>query len=192
MSFHNALWKAALAAKRLIRTRPSWSHKLKRDSSEKATWCQSACQALCSWAHCKRCHLWFAVRGVGYKGTLARSPRCSRHQSIGEDDNSIPVAVNRRFANFLEKTLLWFTAMQSRCRSLCADVIFCRLMTIFQVFRCWSVNWFQTRITVKLFCCTQFSYSLIETSFFSKANNPPTFKLHKLLKFLLFPTWRHS
>ncbi|GFV03278.1 hypothetical protein TNCV_4018751 [Trichonephila clavipes] len=40
--------------------RSSWSHKLKRDSSEKTTWCQSACQALCSCAHCRRCRHWFA------------------------------------------------------------------------------------------------------------------------------------
>ncbi|GFT12458.1 uncharacterized protein TNCV_4336211 [Trichonephila clavipes] len=38
--------------------RPSWSPKLKRDSSEKTTWCHSACQALCSRAHCRRSRRW--------------------------------------------------------------------------------------------------------------------------------------
>ncbi|GFX09847.1 hypothetical protein TNCV_2688891 [Trichonephila clavipes] len=33
-------------AQSLTRIRPSWSHKLKRNTSEKTTWGQSACQAL--------------------------------------------------------------------------------------------------------------------------------------------------
>ena len=51
-------------------TRPSWSHKLKRNSSKKITWRQSVCQALCSWAHFRRTRWWFAVRG----GSFIKAP----------------------------------------------------------------------------------------------------------------------
>ncbi|GFU97255.1 uncharacterized protein TNCV_162711 [Trichonephila clavipes] len=78
--------------------RPSWSHKLKCDSSEETTWCQSACQALCSGAHCRYSHRWFAVRGILYKGTLARNPLCSRRRRIDETDISTRVAVDQRAA----------------------------------------------------------------------------------------------
>ncbi|GFW63029.1 hypothetical protein TNCV_4453771 [Trichonephila clavipes] len=46
MSFDKALCKAAFTGIASARMRPSWSHRLKRDSSEKTTWCQSACQVL--------------------------------------------------------------------------------------------------------------------------------------------------
>ncbi|GFY07326.1 hypothetical protein TNCV_5085131 [Trichonephila clavipes] len=36
------------------------------------------------------------------------------------------------------------------------------------------------------------SYCAIGKFFFSKANNPPPFKLHKLLKFLLISSWMHT
>ncbi|GFX56700.1 uncharacterized protein TNCV_494481 [Trichonephila clavipes] len=97
--------------------RPSWSHKLKRDSSEKTTWCQSACQALFSRVHCRRNRRWFALKEILYKGTLARNPRCSRRRRIDEADISTPVEVQRA-ANCLEEAVRSFTAMQSRCRSL--------------------------------------------------------------------------
>ncbi|GFV72527.1 uncharacterized protein TNCV_2763911 [Trichonephila clavipes] len=79
--------------------RPSWSFKLKRESSERATWCQSACQALCSWVYCRRSRQWFAVRRILYKDTLARNPRSSRHRQIDEADISLPAAVEQHAAN---------------------------------------------------------------------------------------------
>ncbi|GFV13079.1 uncharacterized protein TNCV_4714041 [Trichonephila clavipes] len=103
---------------RITRIRPSWSLKLKRDSSEKTIWCQSACQALCSGAHCRRSRRWFAVRGILYKGTLARNPRCVRRRRIDEANISTPVAVDQRAANCLEEAVRSFTTMRSRCRSL--------------------------------------------------------------------------
>ncbi|GFT43057.1 uncharacterized protein TNCV_3768981 [Trichonephila clavipes] len=74
---------------------PSWSHKLKCDSFEKTTWCQSACQALCSLVHCRRSRRWCAVRRILYKGSFARHPQCSRRQRIDEADISTPVAVDQ-------------------------------------------------------------------------------------------------
>ncbi|GFX43354.1 uncharacterized protein TNCV_4873741 [Trichonephila clavipes] len=46
---------------------------------------------------------WFAVRGILYKGSLARNPRCSRRRRIDEADISVPVAVDQRAANCLGK-----------------------------------------------------------------------------------------
>ena len=71
MSFDKGLWKAALigiSSKKNVR--PSWSHKLKSDSSEKTTWCQSGCQVQCSWVHGRRSCQWFAERGTGIKALL--------------------------------------------------------------------------------------------------------------------------
>ncbi|GFU22094.1 uncharacterized protein TNCV_4300751 [Trichonephila clavipes] len=99
------------------------SHKLKRDSSEKTTLCQSACQALCSGAHCRSSRKWFVVRG-----TLACNSRCSRRRRIEEADISTPVAVDQGVANCLEEAVRLFTSLQSRGRSSRADVTFRRLI----------------------------------------------------------------
>ncbi|GFV14291.1 uncharacterized protein TNCV_807231 [Trichonephila clavipes] len=98
---------------------------------------------------------WFIVRGILYKGTLARNPRCSRHRRIDEADISTPVAVDQRAANYLEKAAKSFNAMRSRCRLSHADVTFRRPLPVFRVVRCSSVYCFQTRINVKLFHCTR-------------------------------------
>ncbi|GFU78824.1 uncharacterized protein TNCV_4771871 [Trichonephila clavipes] len=90
-----------------------------------------------------------------YKGTLARNPRCSRRRRIDEADVSTLVAVDQRVANCLEEAVRSFTAMRSRCRSPCADIIFRRPLPIFQVVRCSSVHCFLTRITVEQFYCTR-------------------------------------
>ncbi|GFV11554.1 uncharacterized protein TNCV_975461 [Trichonephila clavipes] len=79
--------------------RPSCPHRLKCDSSEKTTCWQSACQALCSFAHCRLSHRWLVVKRILYKDTLARNQRCSRHRRIHEVDISTPVAVDQRAAN---------------------------------------------------------------------------------------------
>ncbi|GFU50852.1 uncharacterized protein TNCV_1696211 [Trichonephila clavipes] len=92
-------------AQRLTRKRPSWYNKLKLDSSEKTTWCQSACQALCSRAHCRHSRRWFTVRGILCKDTLARNPRCSRRRRIDEADISKLVAVDQRASNRLEEAV---------------------------------------------------------------------------------------
>ncbi|GFY29843.1 uncharacterized protein TNCV_4071561 [Trichonephila clavipes] len=116
--------------------RPSWSHKFKRDSSEKTTWSKSACQVLCSSAHCRR------------------SRRCRRRR-IDETDVSTHVVVDKRAANCLEKAVRSFTAMRNRCRSSFSDVTFRHPRPVFQVVRCSSIHCFQTRITVELFRCTR-------------------------------------
>ena len=125
-------------------------------------------------------------RGVLYKCTLVRSPRCSRHRHIDEADTSTPVAVDQAAVNCLEKAAWSFTAMRNRCRSLRANVIFRRPLTIFRVVWWKLVHCFQTRITVELFRCTRSVIARMEKSSFSKTNNPPPFKLRKLLEFLLF------
>ncbi|GFY24993.1 hypothetical protein TNCV_2691841 [Trichonephila clavipes] len=43
--FHTNCMRCKSSSLKLTRMRPSWSHKLKRDSSEKTNWFQSACQA---------------------------------------------------------------------------------------------------------------------------------------------------
>ncbi|GFW99610.1 uncharacterized protein TNCV_3418431 [Trichonephila clavipes] len=137
--------------------RPSWSHKLKRDSSEKRTWCQSACQALCSSALCRPSRRLFVVREILYKGTLARNLRCRRRQRIDEAEINTPIAVDQRAADCLEEAVWLITAMWSRHRSSRADVTFFRPLPFFRVVRCSSVHCFQTRITVKLFRCPRAS-----------------------------------
>ena len=79
------------------------------------TLCQSACQALCSWAYCRCSHRWFAMRGIQYKGILARSPQCIRHRRIDKADISTPVAVECA-ANGLEEAAQSFTTMQNKCQ----------------------------------------------------------------------------
>ncbi|GFT00644.1 uncharacterized protein TNCV_141891 [Trichonephila clavipes] len=98
----------------------------------------SACQALCSRAHCRHSRRWLAVKGILYEGTFARNPRCSRRQRIDEADISTPVAVDQRATNYLEEAVRSFTAMRKRCRSLRADVIFRRPLSVFRVVRCSS------------------------------------------------------
>ncbi|GFU49795.1 uncharacterized protein TNCV_2930621 [Trichonephila clavipes] len=66
-----------------------------------------------------------------------------------------PVAIDQHATNCLEETVWSFTAMQSRCRSLRADVTFRRPLPVFQVVLCSSAHCFQTHITVELFRCTQ-------------------------------------
>ncbi|GFW29740.1 uncharacterized protein TNCV_3936071 [Trichonephila clavipes] len=100
----------------------------------------------------RRC---FAVRGILYKGKLARNPRCSRRQRNNESDISTPVAVDQRAVNCLEEAVLSFTAMQSRCRSLRADVTFRHPLPVFRVIRSTSVRCSQTRSTVELFRCSR-------------------------------------
>ena len=149
--------------------RPSWSHKLKRDSSEKTTWCQSACQALCSWAHCRRSHWWFALRGILHKRTLAHSPWCSRHRWIGKANISTLEAVDQHAINCLEEALQSFITMWRMCHSLRTDITFCHPLLVFQVVQCLSVHCFQMCITAELLRC----YCNIKKSSFSKADNSP-------------------
>ncbi|GFV83539.1 uncharacterized protein TNCV_5120291 [Trichonephila clavipes] len=78
-------------------------------------------------------------KGILYKGTLARNPRCSRRQRTDEAVISTPVEVNQRAANSLEEAVRSFTTMRSRCRSSCADVTFRRPLPVFRVVRCSSV-----------------------------------------------------
>ncbi|GFX27509.1 uncharacterized protein TNCV_4995641 [Trichonephila clavipes] len=109
--------------------RPSWSHKLNRDSSEKTTWCQSACQ---------------------------KAPLHAIHgaEDVDEADISTPLAVDQRAANCLEEAVRSFTAIRSRCRS-SSDVTFRRPLPVFRVVQCSSVHCFQTRITLELCRCTR-------------------------------------
>ena len=106
---------------------------MKRDSSEKTTWCQSACQTLCSCAHCRRSCQYFAVRGILYNDTLIRSPRCSRCRHINKADISTPVTVDQRAANCLEEAVRLFIALQNRFRSLMMSlsVFHCQFFELF-------------------------------------------------------------
>ncbi|GFT60007.1 hypothetical protein TNCV_2686921 [Trichonephila clavipes] len=58
----------------------------------------------------------FAVRGILYKGTLPRYPRCSRHRQNDEAGISTPVAVDQRAANCLEEAVWSFTPLRCRRR----------------------------------------------------------------------------
>ena len=166
-------------AKHLIRTWPSCSHKLKHDSSEKATWWQSACKALCSWAHCRRSCRWFAVKGILYKGTLARRPRCSRRRQFDEADISTPVAEDQRAANCLEEAVWYSPPWGARL----IIVLWCRLPSSTAGFlSCFvfvgpllpnSHHWGTIPLHTSC-CCT------IGQSSFQQADNPPQFKLRKL------------
>ena len=116
---------------------------------------QSARQSLCSRAHCSRRRLWFCVRGILYKGVLARSPRCSRRRRIGEADSNTPVAADQSVAKCLNEAIRSDTAMRTRCLPLRVDVTFRRPLPEFRVVRFSSVHCFQTRITVLLLRCTR-------------------------------------
>ncbi|GFU76616.1 uncharacterized protein TNCV_1272651 [Trichonephila clavipes] len=98
---------------------------------------------------------WFAVKGILYKGTLARNPRCRRRRRIDEADIITPVAVDQCAANCLEEAVRSLTTMWSRCRWSRSDVTFHRPLPVFRVVRCSSVYYFQTRITVELFHWTR-------------------------------------
>ncbi|GFU73641.1 uncharacterized protein TNCV_3969561 [Trichonephila clavipes] len=130
MSFDNALWKAAFT---------------RMASNTNAAIMAPQIEA----------RRWFAVKGVLYKGPLARNPWYSRRRRIDEADISTPVAVDQRATNHLEKAVRSFTAMQSKCPLSRADVTFRRPLPVFRVVRCSSVHCFQTRITLKLFRCTR-------------------------------------
>ncbi|PRD33449.1 UNVERIFIED_CONTAM: hypothetical protein NCL1_17557 [Trichonephila clavipes] len=73
--------------------------------------------------------------GILYKGTLARSPRCSTHPHT-------PVAVDQRAANILEEAVWSFTVMLSRCQLSHTDVTFRHQLPVFRVVRCTSVHCF--------------------------------------------------
>ena len=156
------------------------------------TWCQSACRALCSWTHCRCSRRRLVVKKILWKGTLTRSPRYSRHQRIDEVEINTPVAIDQRAANSLEEAVWSFTTMRSRCRS--------------------SLRWRHLpSSTASSFSCLVFVGPLLLNSHYcgtvplhtrfyyaigkstsSKADNPPPFKLRKLLKFLLLPSCRHT
>ncbi|GFV90009.1 uncharacterized protein TNCV_4643491 [Trichonephila clavipes] len=94
------------------------------------------------------------MKGILYKGTLARNSRCSRRRRIDEADISTPEAVDQRVTNYLEEAVQSFTTMRSLCQSSRADVTFRRPLLIFRAVRCSSVHCLQTRITVELVRCT--------------------------------------
>ncbi|GFU53669.1 uncharacterized protein TNCV_1470731 [Trichonephila clavipes] len=114
--------------------------------------------ASCKHAICttsRRSGRWFVVRGILYKFTLTRNPRCSTRRRIDEADISTPVALDQSAFNCLEETVGEFTVMRIRCRSSCADVIFRRPLPVFQIVQGSSAHCFKTRITVELFRSTR-------------------------------------
>ncbi|GFV41059.1 uncharacterized protein TNCV_2666501 [Trichonephila clavipes] len=127
---------------------------------------------------------------IRHKGTLARDLQCSRRRRIDKVDISTPVAVHQCAVNCLEEAVQSFIAMRIRCRSSRSDVTFRRLLPVFLVIRGSSVHCFQIRISVELFRRTS-SYCGLEKLSFSKADNPPPFRLRKLLEFLLIYPWMH-
>ncbi|GFT63790.1 hypothetical protein TNCV_3538711 [Trichonephila clavipes] len=76
----------------------------------------TACQALCSLAHCRRRRRWFDVKRILYRHFCTQSV-VQQTLTNWQTDNSTPVAVHRRAANCLEEAVLSFTAMLSRYRS---------------------------------------------------------------------------
>ncbi|GFT14207.1 hypothetical protein TNCV_4590971 [Trichonephila clavipes] len=91
--------------------RPSGSHKLKSDSSEKTAWCQSACKDLKSPLQTQTPMV--CLEGDSVKRDLARNPRSMRRRRIVEADISTPVAVDQRATNCLEEAVQSFTTMRS-------------------------------------------------------------------------------
>ncbi|GFW22248.1 uncharacterized protein TNCV_1430021 [Trichonephila clavipes] len=98
-------------------------------------------------------HRWFAVRGILYKGTLARNPRGSRRRRNDEAEISTPVEVDQRGANYLDQAVRSFISMRYRLWR--ADATFHRPLPAFRVVRYSSVHCFRIRITVELFRCTR-------------------------------------
>ncbi|GFW49457.1 hypothetical protein TNCV_3059641 [Trichonephila clavipes] len=105
MSFDNTLWKAAFTGIASKTNADIMVPQLKRDSSEKTTWCQSAFQALC-WVCCRR--------------------RSQCAANVDKLTKPTLVAVDQRAVNCLEEAVRSFTAMRSRCRSSPAGVTFRR------------------------------------------------------------------
>ncbi|GFU79887.1 transposable element Tc3 transposase [Trichonephila clavipes] len=58
----------------------------------------------------RRSRRWFVMRGILYKATLARNPRCSKRRRIDEAVISTPVAVDQRAAKCLEEAVRSFNA----------------------------------------------------------------------------------
>ncbi|GFU92176.1 uncharacterized protein TNCV_2530351 [Trichonephila clavipes] len=92
-----------------------------------------------------------AVRGMLYKGTLARNPQCSRRRQTDEANISTHVTVDQRAVHFLDEVIRSFTAMRNMCRSSSEDITFRRPLPSFRVDRCSSVQCFQAPITLELF-----------------------------------------
>lgn len=94
--------------------------KLKQDSSEKTSFCQSACQFSCRHAHFGRRRLWFYQRRIVFKGTLACSARCSRWWRIVEVNNNMPVSELQCFVSCSDLAIQSVTVMWMKCLSSCA------------------------------------------------------------------------
>ncbi|GFT92212.1 uncharacterized protein TNCV_3134831 [Trichonephila clavipes] len=122
--------------------------------------------------------------GILYKGTLARSPRCSTRPRT-------PAAVDQHAAKCLEKAVRSFTVMRSRCRLSRADVSFRHLLPVFRVVLCLSAT--ASKLATLWNCSAAHELLLCIGKFpFSKADNSPLYKLCKLLEFLLISSWRHT
>ncbi|GFW31632.1 uncharacterized protein TNCV_4683051 [Trichonephila clavipes] len=104
-----------------------------------------------------------------YKGILACSPRCCRHQRIDEADINTPVSEDQRAVNCMEEVVQSFIAMRTRCPESSTVVTFLHPLPVFRVVRCSSVYCFQTRITVELFRCTR--------AVIAQQKNPPSRRL---------------
>ena len=142
-------------AKRLTRTQPSWSHKLKRDSSG-SQFGANQLASLCAHQSIADTVIdGLPWGGILYKVTFAHSPRCIRRRRIDVADINTRVTADQCAANCLEEAVRSFTAMRNRCRSSRADVTFRSPLPVFRVVWCSSVHYFQTLITMELLRCTQ-------------------------------------
>ena len=171
--------------------RPSWYHKLKRDSSENTTYCQSARQSLRWFAHCSQRRRWFSVRGILQKGVLAHSPRCSRRLQIDEAHNETPVAINHCAANRLEEVVgsVHMTRTDrtiSSWRHIIGSIpgfpicpILVRLL-LSNTHHCAAVTQHTS------------GYYTMRQSSFTKADDSPPFKLCKMLKSCSLSSKRHK
>ena len=128
----------------VTRTRPSWSHKLERDSPKNTLVPISLPSSMLIIP--LQTQALIVYRGGGgllYKGNLAYSPRDSRRRQIDEVSISTPVEIDQFTDNCLKKAVRSFTAMQSRCRLSCSDITFRRLLPVFRVVLFSSVHFFE-------------------------------------------------
>lgn len=94
---------------------------LNRNSSDKTTCCQCACQSLYSWAHCCHRRRWL---GILHKESFACSPWCSIHRRIDKENSEAPAKLDKCAVNCLDKAAQTISIMRMICISLHVNVTF--------------------------------------------------------------------
>lgn len=91
--------------------------------------------------------------GILYKGSFARSRRCSRRQQVENANSGTSVAVHQCAANCLDEDA-WCMSMGTMCLSYHFDVTVRGPLSDFQVVRSSPVHCFQARIILMVLRCT--------------------------------------